>query len=233
MKKSVTFLLAAALIASTAISFAQGGGGQGRGQGGRGMMGQRNQGFGLLNRKDVQADLKMTADQIKAAEAARAAQQEEMRNAFQNGGGGGDPEAMRKMMEDMQKKNDAAIAKILDEKQVLRLSQIGWQLQGNRAIQDPKLQKAIGLTESQIADIKKLQAKQQEANASIMEKMRNGEIERDQLQELRAKNDKVLEEEIGKILTQKNKDDMKAQLGEPFKADPNENQGGRRPPPAN
>ncbi len=229
MKKVFLFGIAATLVAAASVSYAQGGGGQGRGGfGQRGGMGGGQQ----LNRKDVQADLKLTADQIKQIEAINTAGREEMQAAFQGGGGGGDREAMMAQFQAFQKKQQEKIDKVLTPEQSKRLKQIGWQLAGNRAVMnDVDLQKALALSDAQKASIKSLQEKQQAANQAIQEKVRNGEIEREQSGELRDKNNKILDEELGKVLTDSQKATLKGMLGEPFKADPNEAQGGRRIPP--
>jgi|CXWL01.1.fsa_nt_gi Spy/CpxP family protein refolding chaperone len=229
MKKVFLFSIAATLLAAASISFAQGGGGGGRGGfGQRGGMGGGQQ----LNRKDVQADLKLTADQIKEIEAINTAGREEMQAMFQGGGGGGDREAMMAQMQAFQKKQQEKIDKVLTPEQSKRLKQIIWQLAGNRAVMNEEVQKALTLTDAQKASIKSLQEKQQAANAAIGEKIQSGEIDRDQRRELMEKNNKILDEEIGKVLTDAQKTTLKGLLGEPFKADPNEAQGRRIPPVA-
>lgn len=229
MKRLVTFVAIAALLATAALSMAQGGGG------GRGGFGQGRFGMGgmmtdmmLLGRKDVQTDIKFTEDQQKQIHALQERQREEMQGMFQGGGGGGDREAMMKAMQDMQKKYQAEVDKITTADQKKRLKEIRIQLAGSRGALQPDVQKDLGLTPEQVSKLAELQRKQQEANQALMQKVRDGEIERDQLQELRQKNDKALEDEIAKVLTDANKAKLKELAGAPFKADPEE--GRRRPP---
>lgn len=221
---TLTKLVALAAVAVLATSaFAQRGQGGGQGRGG-GFGGQRG-GFGqagnmqLLQRADVKADLGITSEQTAKIEALQAAQREEMRALFQGGGGGGDREAMMAAFAKLTEATDKKLSEILTPTQTKRLLEINVQLSGNRALLLPAVQKALVLTEGQLAQVKALQAKQQEAMQSIMERMRNGEIERDQIGELRAKNDKILGEELAKILTADQATKLKAMAGKPFKAD--------------
>lgn len=240
MKKLIVFFAIATLVAS---AVAQGGGGGGRGQGGgqgggRGGFGQGRGGFGMqndlqvLSRTDVQADklLALKEEQKKAIADAQQAMREEMQGMFQGGGGGGiDREAMQKAMEEMNKKSQEKVDKILDANQKLRLGQIKLWISGVRAVTQPDVQKQLGLTQAQIDQIKALQAKQQEANTNLMQQMRDGGIDREQLMELRQKNEKVFEDEINKVLTDANKAKLNELKGPEFKV---EAQQGRNRPPA-
>jgi len=226
-------LIVAAVLTIGAISMAQGGG-QGRGQGGGGrqggMFGGRGGGgpAGLVNRADVQKDIKITDEQKKKLEEYQSKQREEqrarmeeMRNGGGGGGGGFDREAMQKMQAENQAKQEKAIKEILDEKQWNRVREIWVQLNGNRAILNAEVQAKLNLTDDQKAKIKELQAKQQEANQSVMEKMRNQEITREEMQEANKKNNDALSAELGKVLTEDQAKALKAMGGEPFKADDN------------
>ena len=208
MLKNVKFgLVLAAVVVGAALSMAQGGGGGGRQRGG-----QRGNQFGiatLLGRADVQKELNVTEDQKTKLADLRTKMQEEARAARQNGGGGGgaagggnfDPEAMRKRMAEQEAKTRTAFGEILDEKQMKRLDEISIQLRGNAAITDEKVQKALGLSEDQLAKIKELNAKAQEANRSLQQKTRDQEITREEAMAARTKNQKALNEELGKVLT--------------------------------
>jgi hypothetical protein len=115
----------------------------------------------------------------------------------------------------------AAIAGILTPAQVTRLSEIGYQLQGTMAIMQADTQKALGLDERQIAAIKELQTKQQEANQALFQKMRDQELTREELQEKMTKNTDIMKAELGKILKADQATKLKAMGGtKPFVADP-------------
>ncbi len=226
MKNSMKAIVLAALLAIGAISMAQGGG---RGQGRGGM--QRGGGgpAGLLNRADVQKDIKITDAQKTKLDAYQTARREEMRNGGGGAGGGGqavDQKARAKMQAENNAKQEKAIKEIIDEKQWARVRQIWVQLQGNRALNNAEVQKELKLDEAQIAKIKELQAKAQEANQSVREKVQNQEITREESQEVNRKNNETLATELGKVLTEEQAKALKAMGGEPFKADENGGRGG-------
>lgn len=234
MKVSMKSLVIAGLLAFSVVALAQGGGqgrGQGRGQGGM-FGGMRGGGgpAGLVNREDVQRDIKVTDAQKKSLQDLQAKQREEQQARMQemrnSGGGGFDREAMQKMMQENQAKHEKAVKEILDEKQWLRVKQIWVQLQGNRAILNAEVQKELKMTDEQVGKVKDLQAKQQEAAQSLMEKIRNQEITREEMQEITRKNNETMNTELGKILTPEQAAALKAMGGEPFKADENRGGGG-------
>lgn len=137
------------------------------------------------------------------------------------GSGNFDPEQFRKQMEERRAQSHKDLAAILNETQMKRLGEISVQLRGNRAILDAEVQKSLGLTDDQKKQIESLNTKQQEANRSVMEKVRNQEVTREDAQASREKNDKAMAEELGKILTSDQSAKLKAMGGKPFKADPN------------
>lgn len=219
------------------MAIAQGGQGQGRGQGGQrgGQFGMQGRGmFGgpasLVNRTDVQEDLKLTSAQKDSLTKLREKQQEDQRAMMENlrnsGGGGFDREAFQKMQQENQAKNEKAVNEILTPEQQKRLKEIWVQLQGNRAIMDAKIQDELGFDQGQKDAVKALQAKQQEATQSLMEKMRNQEIDREQMQEISRKNDETMLAELGKILKEDQAAKLKAMGGAPFKAAPQQGRGG-------
>lgn len=216
-------LLATILVAALAGSaLAQGGGrGQGRGM----MMGQGGK-TALLMRNDVKTDLKITAEQSaalqKIQDEARAEMQNRMEEMRANGGGGFDPQAMRAEMEAFQKKNEEKAKAVLSTEQWNRLGEIHIQLQGNRAILMPEVQKALNMTSDQKNQVETLRQNQEAANMDLMQRMRDGELDREQMSEMRAKNNEILNAELAKVLTSEQAETLKKMGGAPFKADPNE-----------
>ncbi|MBS1708176.1 MAG: Spy/CpxP family protein refolding chaperone [Armatimonadetes bacterium] len=223
MKNTLKSLLTIGFAVVACLAVAQGGGGGGRGgrqfmMGGGGVMGVSM----LVGRADVRKDIKVTEDQASKLDAFQEEQRAKMREQFQNAGGGGgrpDPEAMRAVFEKMNKESEEAVAKILSAEQIARVKQIGIQLAGSRAVMSADVQKALGMTAEQTEKIKKLQADQATANQELMRKMRDQEIDRDQFQELRTKNDKALGDEIDKVLTTEQKSKLKEMGGAKFTAD--------------
>lgn len=215
MKKTLTIIIA--LVAISSLAFAQQSGGGQRGQGGGGGQGQRGgqnqkQGGGsdavrLLAMPSVQTELNLTADQkSKLAELLPQRGQ-----GGQKGQSEGEQGANRTNQADAAKK----IAEILDDKQEARLAELVIQHAGNRAVLDPKVAAKLELTEEQKSKIAALREKQRTG--------RNGggntgqDTDRAAARAAREKAEKELDAEIGKILTDKQKADLKALGGKTFK----------------
>ncbi len=213
--KSLIVIAVAVLIASSVLAQ--------RGQGGMMRMGGDASGTMLLQRKDVQADLGLSDDQKTKLAALRDKAQSDMRDIFQNSNGDREAAmaAMQKYMENMQKEVGAIVTK----EQVARLKEINIQISGSRSAMIPAIQKEIGLSDAQVAKLKGLQAKQQEANQALFQKMRDQEITREELQEAMKKNSTVMDTEVAKVLTDGQKAKLKTMGGKEFKADPNEKGG--------
>lgn len=219
MKRFTKLAITCALMATAAVTFAQG-----QGRGGFGMRMGGNAGKSqLVYRDDVQADLKVTADQKKKLEDLQEKQRDEMRAAFEemrnNGGGGFDPEAMRTMMAKRMKEADKNVNAILTAEQQTRLKEIWVQVTGNGVILNEDMQKELAITDAQKKQIKDLESKQQEAMQAVMEKMRNQEIEREEVQTIMKKNSDAMNKELGKLLTAEQAAKLKTMAGKPFKAD--------------
>jgi hypothetical protein len=211
---------------------AQGGGGGG---GQRGMRGMRGFGGGspamLLNRTDVQKDLKLTDDQKTKLAAARQDMQDKMRAAFQNGGGGGQPDqaAMQARMAEMQKMQAdfaTTVKGILTPEQADRLLGIFVQLNGTNAITNAEVQSKLGLTSDQTAKIKALQDGQMKATQELGQKMRNQEIDMQAFQDTMKKNNDTMKSELEKVLTDDQKSKLKALEGAKFEAEQQPGRGG-------
>ncbi|MBC8064062.1 MAG: hypothetical protein H7Y17_04480 [Chlorobia bacterium] len=207
------FIAVAAVAVMAVASFAQGGGG-GRGQGrGFGGMQDANGAF-LLNREDVQGEIKLTADQKTKLDGLRQAQRDKMREAFQGGGGGGDREAMMAAMQKMQAESAKETLAVLTDDQKKRLKELAIQRMGNAAIGNADLQKELGVTDDQKAKIKELQGKQQAANQALME---NQDMDREARMAAFQKNTEVMNTELAKIITADQKAKLTAMGGKPFK----------------
>lgn len=208
------FILTIAIVGIVGSAFAQGGG---QGRRGFGMMGGRGGGspVQLLQREEVQTELKLTEDQKSKLSGLQQKMMDKMRESFQ-GGERPSQEKMReiftKVGEEIQKEVDG----ILTPEQNKRLKELAVQRSGNAAVLNPATAKELGLTEEQNTKIKSLQEKQNEANQAIGEKIRNGELEgREGFEKMQA-NQKVFDEELGKILTEAQKTKLKEMGGKPF-----------------
>ena len=218
-------ILAVALLALAALGSAQqgqGGAGGGRQGGGRG--GQRGFGGGgamrltqLLRNEQVQTELKLTDDQKAKIEA--------MPRPQRGGGGRGqamDAEAMTKQMTE----DKAATSAILTPEQETRLEQIRIQWAGASAVTLPEVQEGLALTADQKAKIEALQGNMRKAMTDMMEKMRNGEVDRADFMPLMQKNNEIMKTEVGKILTAEQSAKLKAMGGAELKQAPRAPRGG-------
>ena len=228
-----------AALLMTATAFAQrgdGGGRRGGGQGGmRGgnfqMMGQRGMRSEaeLLNRSDVQKDIKLTEEQKSKLEAVGEELGESIRARFEgmrsgrdgSGGGSFNMEAIREEIEAIRKEaNDKARA-ILTDEQWKRLGQIKVQLGGIRSIMDPEIEKKLGLKAVQKIEINKLNEALNLANGQIRSNGRENNIDQAQVNAEIAKNNEIMNAEIDKVLTKEQLAIWTEMKGKPFEADPN------------
>jgi len=192
---------------------------QGR-QGGR----QNNNMIGLLQRSDVQTELKLSDDQKSKLEAMRPARGQGGNRGGGNGGGGNggggqrpaqDPEAMAKAAAEREK----TTLDVLSPEQTKRLLELYIQRVGSRAVIRADVQEALKINSTQKEKIADLQKNQREANQAVMEKVRNGEIERTAVADIQKKNDSILQDELNKILTAEQREKLKSMGGAPFKFD--------------
>lgn len=211
-------------------AFAQGGppGGGGRGQGGM-RMGGGNSILGLLGRADVQTDIGATAEQKSAIQTLQTKQREAMQammEEMRNGGGFGSPEEMRTKMQENQAKWDKEALALITPEQATRVKQIKIQLAGNQAVLDKEVQKSLNMTEAQLSAVKTAQNKQQADQQDLMEQMRNGEIDRTEMQPAMQKITETFNKALGEILTQEQKDALVALGGKKFTPAPRTGGGG-------
>lgn len=221
MKKTLTIIIA--LVAVSSIAFAQQGGGQ-RGQGGGKGQGQgqkqggqnQRQGGGngaarLLAMPSVQAELNLTSDQKSKIAALVPQRGQGGQGGGQRGQVGGEQGSNRANLADFDKK----IAEILDDKQEARLAELVIQRAGNRAVLDEKVATKLAVTAEQKSQLASLREKQRAG------RQRGGQqgqgTDREAARAARAKMEKELDAEIGKILTEKQKAELKILGGKPFK----------------
>lgn len=77
-------------------------------------------------------------------------------------------------------------------------------------------QKALGVTSDQQSKLRALQDKQREAMMALMERMRNQELDFQSMGAEREKMDKIMAEEVGKILTAEQKAKWEELKGKAF-----------------
>ncbi len=228
--KNLKIIIAAALVAITAIGSTQGMRMMGMGggsptqllyAGGMGGFGRGGGGGGgapeVTLRADVSKELKIADDQKAKIIAARSGMMEKMGEVFQNAGG--DREAMQKGMADLIAASEKEVNAALTDAQKTRLKELWIQRQGNSAIQNEGVQKDLGFTDAQKAKVKELNEKSMEASQALFQKMRDQELDREQMQAAMAKNTEVMKVELGKILTAEQTAKLKAMGGVAFTFD--------------
>jgi hypothetical protein len=212
MKK---IILSIVVMMAAVASFAQGGGGR---QGGM-MAGLQNNPLLLLTREDVQEDLGLNSDQkLKVAEYfAPDAMRERMMSVFQNSGMSFEDmrseEGRKKMQDIMTKQMDSMKKEVeswLTPEQTKRVVEISLQVNGFRSILNKDVAKSLEITSAQQAKIDGLQKASGEAMQALMQKMRDQELSREEMQEKMKKNNDIMNVELGKVLT----DNQRAKLTE-------------------
>ena len=216
MKTLTKSLLAIGLLAAASLASAQQGGGRmwGMGRGG-GMMGGAMGRAMLLQRDDVRSDLALTDDQKAKLGDIQTKMREKMQGMF-SGGERPSREEMGKLWEGAMKEVQTEVDSILTADQQKRLKEISVQLAGNGAVNDKEIAKELAITVDQQRKIEDLQKKSGEAMRTVGQRMRNGEIDREEMRPLMEKIQSVTNDELGKILTDAQKARLKAMGGKPF-----------------
>jgi len=143
-----------------------------------------------------------------------------------NGGGPPDMAAMQKMMAERRAQQHKDLAAILNDSQMKRLNELLLQREGNNALTQEDVQKALNFTSDQTQKVKDLMTKQQEANAALRTKQQNQEMTREEVTAARTKNTQTMNEELAKILTSDQAAKLKEMQGKAFTFDTG-NGGGR------
>lgn len=206
MKRLVQLTLAAAVVAMAASpALAQErqrqrqGGGFGFGGFGGGVT------F-LLGQKSVQEELKLSDEQTKQVKELMDKQRESfqgLRDLSQ--------EERRTKMQELNKANNEAVAKILKPEQLKRVRQIALQRQGAAAVSNEEVAKELKITDEQKEKIREIQMK-------AGEEMRGLGFD-EEARKKRQEAMKTMNEKITGVLTAEQKEKLKKMQGEPFKGE--------------
>ncbi|MGE3804147.1 MAG: hypothetical protein AB7K24_05695 [Gemmataceae bacterium] len=158
----------------------------------------------LLQRKDIQEELKLTDDQV-------AKVTDELKKGRGAIGPVKDRDEYIKKMKEMAEAQDKAIAGILKPEQVKRLDQIDMQRQG---LQSPKAIEALKITDDQQTKIREIQAESFKERRDIF---KNGAQKGEELQKKIAEHMEKTAEKMSGVLTPEQKAKWKDLTGEPFK----------------
>jgi hypothetical protein len=187
--------------------------------GGRGMGGGRGP-LGLLMRKDVQEDLKMSEDQVSKVKELSDKQREamaEMKDLSK--------EERQDKMKEMGKANQKALVQILKPEQQKRLKQLQLQQEGpNAIVRNPEVADGLNLNGDQR---EKLKGIADDTRKEMQDLRDSGETGPEMFKKM-AEINKNSGEKIMAVLTDEQKTKWKEMQGEPFKGDLRG--GGRRGP---
>lgn len=204
MKRVLFVMLVVGLLVVSAAA-QRGGGGGGQGFGGR-------QGFGamagprLLLNPQVQAELKMTEDQI-------AKVREALGGAGGPGGrGGGDPQQREQMRLEQEKK----VKEILSAEQYKRYQEISLQLEGPAALARKEVADKLGLSESQHEKVNAILEEQRAAMRDMFQGGGGGGGDRQAMMETMQKMREETNAKLLAVLTAEQKKTWEGMLGKPF-----------------
>ena len=202
----LALIVALAALVCSAIAQGGGGGRQGRGQGNRG---NQFAPMTIAGREEVQKEIGLTDDQKTKITELRTATQQKSRDARQ--AANGDRQAQQEAMTKINAEAAKALAEILKPEQLKRLRELQIQWTGSMiVVSDKEVQKELAITEEQTAKFKELQDKQR---AAMQEAQQNANGDRAAITEAMTKNAKIMEEEIGKVLTDAQKTKLKEMGG--------------------
>lgn len=212
-----TLLILIALVSMSSLAFAQQQNGDKQGKSGKqqGQKQKKNDGGNsigtLISRQDVQTELKVTPDQ--KTKLAEAMPRKEHGDKNSQDTKVIDKEANKKLQSAL----EAKIKEILDDPQEKRLNELMIQRQGVKAVFEKSVATKISLTKEQENQLNTARRGQRDEQQALVEKLNKQEISKEDAKAARQKLDDALEAEIGKILTDKQKSDLKALGGAPFK----------------
>ena len=189
------------IAATSSIASAQGpGGGMGMGGG------------NLLTNKSVQAELKLSPEQITKAEALATETREKM-TALREGSADLSQEERREKMTAIQADMRAEGAKILKPEQVVRFDQISLQQQGANALGTPVVATKLALTDDQKAKVKEVNA---DTMLTMTELRKNMKADREGTTKRMAESRKMAMEKAAGFMTADQKKTWTEMIGSPF-----------------
>jgi hypothetical protein len=192
-----TTVLLGAMVCGTALA-------QGRGFG-RFMRGPAS----LLQRPEVQTELKLTADQKTKATALTEKLREERQGVFQDLRDAS-PEERQEIMNKMQAEETKRVNEILEPAQQKRLRQVYLQQQGEAALAQPAVQEELKLTAEQKTKVGEIMRAQDEQRREIFQNSQGDrEAAMAKMEALR----KSTNEKLAGLLTEDQKSQWKAMLG--------------------
>lgn len=170
--------------------------------------------LGLLRNPQVQQELKLTEEQRTKLEQLGDQLREKFRGLFQELRNLS-PEEREKRLGEVNAQVEKELAKVLKEQQLKRLRQIALQVEGLAALARPEIAKQVGVTEEQLTKIREILREAGEKRRAIFQQGPGGDPQA-RFQEMRKIREWV-DEQIEKLLTERQKKRWQELIGEPFK----------------
>ncbi len=143
----------------------------------------------LLKRRDVQKELKITADQRLELDSLNLKEDDKHQDI-----------SVRISLQKLRGRETSTLA-ILTKTQRSRLRQIEIQMQSGRALLEDDLQKTLGLKASQKRALLGLQRKWTDSDRAIYRRVQNGDLDQKGAGSVMENNNKILRTEVEKVLT--------------------------------
>lgn len=191
----------------------------------------RNMGAGpqtpvtVLMAPAVQKELKLTEAQKGKVFNLSVAASQKQRDQFQSAflGGQMNPRELQAARDDLRRENDQAIAKILEDAQRERFTQIVLRAEGPLSVARPEIASRLRLNDTQREYVQSIVMQMQQTQFLLFARMRQGaaagQVNPGQVSQLREMMAKVRDEatqQVGKVIDRKQKDAFNKMLGEPF-----------------
>lgn len=187
-------------------------------------------GFLLLSRDDVRRVLSLTPKQIREIENIEEKCERlvaQSGKVSESGSGGAQIRKVSPLSPGDRKKLESMRAEgvaLLDSKQAKRLREINIQLAGPVAATFPLIKDELGVTQDQLGRIEAILAATRKERVVFLDEMRNGKpIDMSELQQTMSQITERQNKRINEVLSDKQKEKLKALAGEKFEADPDEN----------
>jgi Spy/CpxP family protein refolding chaperone len=217
----VSWLLAgmAIVVLMAEVAEAQREGGR-RGRFGRGGFGRNISSVQLVAESDeVRTALNVTPDQQEKIETINDELRDARREAFGGGGGGGDFRAAMQEMEKLNQEASAKLAEVLEDDQEKRLLGISIQVNGAAALNEPAVAKELEITDEQKTKLGEARESNMEAARDAMRGLRDQDLSedemRDKMREIQQEGDK----KVLAVLTSDQRAKLEQLKGEPVEID--------------
>jgi Spy/CpxP family protein refolding chaperone len=214
----VSWMLAALAMVAVMADVAQAQGGRrGRGRGGFGRYISQVQ---LVAEADeVRTALNVTPDQEEKIETINDELRDARREAFGGGGGGGDFRAAMEQMEKLNQEASAKLAEVLEADQQKRLLGISIQVNGAAALNEPAVATQLEITDEQKTKLGEVRESNMEAGREAFRDLRDQDLSQDEMREKMREIQQEGDKKLLAVLTSDQQAKLEQLKGEPVEID--------------